>query len=357
MTDDDVSPRKYLERARDDPDDASVDDVAPHLRSNDGAVRKAAANALYEVAKAEPTRLVEGGAVPELVAALDDDDPLVRESVAMALADVAEGTDALAPFADALAAHLDDEYDIVADYLAYALQCIAASTPAAVVDTVPDLLPLLDTGMQTTQFHVSSALVGVARERPAAVRPAVEPLLGVVDRRDPPTAADDRERTAATGGRASAAVSGGVEPGAESGPGPAPASPDGAADDLEPWVVEGALTVLATMAAERPADTASLLRPHVSRLFESLDDPHAGVRAVAAGVLAAVAEYEPEAVEPATDRLAGLLTDHATTAAGSAAWALRYVDTPRSRRALREADPDDDDVRAVVDAALGDLEG
>lgn len=352
MADKDVPPPEFFEGACDDPGSIALDPLVVSLRADDGAVRRTAAEALYDVASTEPARVAESEAVSALVAALDDENPLVRERAAMALASVAEECDALAPVADSLADHLDDEYDVVTDYLAYALQCIAARTPETVVDVVPELCPVLSAEMKSTRYHVISTLVAVTDSDPDAVRPAIEPLLDVVDSRDSATEARSQPESS----------------GAEV-PGTAPAEPDdaefqagrepvldGIADDLTPRTVEAALIVLAKLAAERPADAATRLHQHVPRLRPLLDDPDAGIRAVTAGILAAVAEYEPRAVEPATAQLADLLTDEVPTAAGNAAWALRYVETPAAKEALRDADLADSDVRAVVHAALDDLQ-
>jgi HEAT repeat protein len=354
MTDDGVPPGTYLERARESPGDAEVGDIVPYFDANEGMVRKATADALYEVAKDEPARLVEADAVPALVAALEDTNPLVREGVAMALADVAEESDALTPFADTLLAHLNDEYDIITDSLAYALRHIAATTPEAVMDAVPELLRFLDAELASTRFHVITTLVGVAVERPDKLFPAVEPLLGVADSRDPQaTRSNERNHPKSVDtSRTDALTATDIEPEPERGPGPS----DHAATDLEPWIVEAALTVLATMSAEQPGDMAARLRSHIPRLRGLLDDPHAGIRAVTAGTLAAVAEFEPGAVEPVTDQLADRLSDDATTAAGNAAWALRYINTPHARNALHEADPEHDDVQTVIDTALDELD-
>lgn len=327
MTYDRTLSQADLERARDEPADVAVADVVPCLESEDGSIRKAAADVLYEITKHEPARLIDTGAVPALVATLHDSDPLVREGVALALANVAEESDVLVSHTNALAAHLGDDYDIVTDTLAYALRRTAETTPEALVDSVPELAEHLDAELDSTRFHVLSALVGVARERPARLHPVIEPVFDVIDGRD--------SRIEALDGPESA-----DEP-----------------RDIEGWVVETALTVVATMAAERPADTATRLRTYVPRLSVLLNDPHAGIRSVTAGTLAAIAEYEPDAVEPATDALADRLEDHATVAAGNAVWALRYLDTQRSRAVLREADPDDADIRAVIDAALAELDG
>lgn len=362
---DDASSPPSLERARADPGAVSVPDAASHLDADDGADRKTAADVLYEVAKADPVRLAEDDTVPDLVATLDDPDSLVRESAALALAAVAAETDAVAPHADALAAALDDEYAIVADALASALREVATSSPTALADSVPELCAHLDADLDSTRFHLLSALVGVAGERPERIDPAVEALLEVADGRDPhddPSEASGQPGPAEASG-ASGATPGGtgapgaVEPGAGTGgPGSGPGTPAQEDEDVEASIVEAALAVLATMAAERPAEAARMLGPHVPTFRVLLDDPHAGIRSVSAATLAAIAEHDPAAVEPATDDLTDRLTDHATVVAANAVWALRYLDTPRARTALREADPDHDDVRAVIEAALADRE-
>ena len=354
MTDEDVPPPKFFERAADDPGSIALDRLVRFLHVDDSATRRAAAEALYDVADAEPTRLVENEGVSELVGALDDENPLVRERIAMALASVAEESDALAPVADSLVDRLDDEYDVVADYLAYALQCIAASTPDAVADDAAKLQSALTAEMQSTRYHVVSALVAVADERPDAVRPAVEPLLDVVDSRNPADSEDGR--SGATAESADTAPDRPKEPeDSARQAGQEPVFADDVAGDMTVRTVEAALIALAKLAAARPADAASDLQEHVPQLRRRLDDRHGGIRAVTAGILAAIAEYEPRAVEPATARLADRLADDVPTAAANAAWALRYVETPAAREALLVADPADGDVQAVVDAALDDL--
>jgi hypothetical protein len=235
------------------------------------------------------------------------------------------------------------------DAVEAAATAIAAAvdrSPAVGLPAVPGLVELLDAEDAGIRDRVLAALVGVSRERPGAVAPAVERL---VDRLEVEPDPDERAAVALVLSRVAAADPGAV---AEESEGLV-----AHLDDGDPAVRSNVVGAVAAVAEGVPAAVVD----GVPALASALAAPVAGTRVDAARALAGVAEAEADAVVDRVDELLAAASDSNPAVRAGAMEAVASVamaDPPAlggRTEALVSGLGDESD--AVADAAVAALLG
>lgn len=405
-----------IEQARRAPSEVGTDDVdilITALDADEKSVRRSAAIALARVSGESPALLA--GRAEALGPHLQREDAQVRGMVARAIADLAAVSPAEAvPAASWLPACLDVDYDVTEATALMAVVQIVRENPAAGLELVPALRAVVD-GDSNTEEATSKALlalVHVLPEDPSAVAPVVPTVLDLLTTvpADGRSGGDvqgelgkfaEAEYEVSVVQRASTRKLAGllVARLAEARP-RAVASHVG---DLAPHLADEDLLVrkavidaLRAVAAERPSAMEATLPPLVEALAREDDEALAGrvaqtldlasvefldrlaaeserlvtpartlldsetpdVRVGAAGLLAALAEVDPQVVESAVPALQARLDDESAAVRGQAIWALRDVGAVSASEDLRRASETDpnSDLRALANETLAEFE-
>lgn len=314
----------FVGLARFAPDRVPVAELVVALEDDDPAVRETALRALDTLADARPNDCV--AALPSLRDSLGA--PRHATDALEVLATIAdERPRDVAPLAEEIARHLAGDDAEEAALAARCLSAVAGHDAADVADAVPALEALVADRGDGWPYAVH-ALNRVAAEHPERVRPAVPTLTGIVG--------DDSASTNvllnATGalGRVCSEY------------------PEAGLDGLD--AVLALLTAddhrVRANAAGVLSDVAlgpvGALVPHVDAMTPllSADDEYILTNATAA--LSRVAEVEPDAVGHLTDRFVELLASEHELVRVNACWALGYLGAASATDALEDRRLHDD---------------
>lgn len=203
-----------------------------------------------------------------------------------------------------------DEDDLIRFAAAGTLLNVTTERPEIAVEAVPRLAPLLDDQNANVRATICELLGVVAEEHPSSVYPRLEKLTELL-------------------------VSDPVHP--------------------VPWK---AASTVATLADEYPEEFADAVADDADELTLFLDDPNTHIRGMGVAFLSYIAEYHPDAVEPASEKLRALLTDENPSIRANAARTLRAANVVAARDDILKMAKNDPntDVRDVATAAARRLD-
>jgi len=282
-----------LARVADGQPGAVVDDLPALVAALDdeGPVVVSAAEAIAALAGAEPDRLAQPGVLDRLFDLLGDEQTAPRRHAAVALAEIAAvAPEAVCAGSDALRAAVGDDDPAVARHAAVALGTAGTACPDAVVAAVPALVALLDRPDEGVRAGAAHALGHAFRTGDAggSVGATVDALAGALDG--------------------------------------------------ESAVRQHATFALAVLAAEEP----DAVRPAVDALARRLADESGAVRRNARAGLASLEEAYPAVVDAAVDDLVDRLVavDGETASVAFTEAELRGLagddDAPEAQRAAAD---------------------
>lgn len=309
------------------------------LEDPDQEVRAGATALFAESLSGEPV----ADAADVLVTLLEDGYPIVEWNALEALVEAARtDTDAVVAYVEDVRPFLDTETEHVRTAAARFMGIVSIDHPEAVAPALDPLLEILvsggdvDVGIDGTVRRqapaVSSrvddvaqesrkrlrdarqaaghAIYEVAKADPAAVRPVVADVAGLLDDSDPQVrhvaldvfvalASDDPETLDGFVDRIAARL-----------------------DDDAAMVRASACQALTAVSAGLPEQVAPVALDHVDTIVDLLDHDDATIRASAASLLALAADRDPDAIAPARERLSELREDDAAFVREAAADAL-----------------------------------
>ena len=316
--------KRYRRQARTAPDSVPIDLVLDALECPEPSVQERAITVLYVLSKTNPDRLNDD--IPQVADLLENDRSTVRTKATLTLSNVAEESPTVVkPHVDDVIERLDDRSSSTRRTAIETVRRISDADPSAVVRAVPQMAQLLSADTEETRRDAAVVLETLSIDHPDAVFGSIESLVALLQ--DPyrtPTDLNYRSTAAADRSRAAAQTRGYRS-----------LVSDATGQESNVRAREAAARVIAKLARADPPAATELLEPHLPRLFDRLEDANPAIRASVASSLAYVAQERPEAVRPAEEPLIEML-DGPIAVSSAAIWALRYVDTNRSREALEK---------------------
>lgn len=416
MTPTDESLEDLLKRAADDPSSVTEADVSRILDSVDKN-RTESVDAVASVVETDPA--LADPLVEYLAPLLSDPDERTRRNATFLLTELAPlAPERLTPVVPELIERLEDELFIVRSNALGTLLHIARYSSSAVVEAIPRLPPLLDTGELRLMAVEIVALV--AESSPSDVAPFTSTLVEVAADRYTSIAEDtdrwrrvnehedqyelieidNRSSRRYTTVRTLAVHS--ILKVAEHNPDALLNESDQIIDLVEteddPVIKGDLIRIIKLLAREGPAEVVDAVRPLTAMLtgtpaieeerkaevmaalaaiadgeeaavadavepaipdvIDALDAEGASTRAAAASLLMYVCAHHGEAVEPAVPRLIALLDDDHEPVRGSAAWVLGHVGGADARDRLETTRNSDSshDVRITASQAIDHIE-
>jgi RNA polymerase-binding transcription factor DksA len=249
----------------------------------------------------------------------------------------------IAPATDEITPYLDSARPPVRREAAGCVAAIASDCPSDVVETVPDLIEIIENGGEG-QRHAVRAFERIADECPDAVAPAAEPLAEIM--LDESLSETTRLSATVALGRA-----------ANESPGLAVEYIDDVAELFEADAYKLRNNAIALIFEEAAVHT-DVVKPHIDEIAPLLDVEDTYTRANAAGTLARVAEDFPDAVEHLTPTFVELLSDEDHRVRENACWALGYLQASEAKSALddRLHEEENESARNAVAWALSEVD-
>lgn len=300
-----------------------VDRLVLCLDDPDQEVRNSTVSSLAEAGRMDGSAIVD--ATPEIADLLTDSYQLVRHNAVEALLRAAqEDPSAAEPFVDDVIPFLDSDYDHVKEHAVFCLGAVSLECPKAIVPASDRLLKLFLDGLgnevseqvnprnfddstlrgllrnyqeesagrhRKVRQAAGHAIYEIARVEPAVIVPSLSVIVEALDDKDPQV-------------RAAAADVMFVL--ADNRPDAVGKHRDALAErlaDHADFVSGPAVKAFAALSVERPDAVAEIAMEYVDAIIALLDHEDTPVRGAAASLLAIVAEQDPGAIDPATDRL------------------------------------------------------
>ncbi|WP_436912198.1 HEAT repeat domain-containing protein [Halosimplex marinum] len=393
---------RLADRAVSDPDAVSVDALVDALRRDPPEGAEPVRRAFASVTEADPSTVPDAVAALGSFAADHEGATAARVAYASLVAAHPERVEGVAP--ELLEAVEGDDPD-ARDHAFHALESLAGTRPA---ELLPEAVPVLRAKLGAESATERSAALAVtaelARQRPAAVAAAAPELLALATtEREFDTGEEyfdelpdqlksqlEEEKRRAIRTRMVAALALVEVARADIEAGVAVVDPlvERLPDETNLTVREATYDLVWLIGQQRPAAVRSTVEPLAARLSAEDDTAIRGKVARALGILADehdeavaaavasdastlrdllragepvalggavgllsyLAERRPEVVEPVAPRLRELAADGPTYVRGNAIWALSYVGSDAAAETLDDiaATDDDEDVRAIA---------
>ncbi|MFU8868942.1 HEAT repeat domain-containing protein [Natronococcus sp.] len=363
--------RRLRDAAVADPEGVALEDAVELLVLGDPETRRLAMACLEDTLEARPG--ASAAAVTAFERLLEDDDPHVRRRAALSAgAAIENGAEPFAPLVPTLEPIAADPAEPGRDAAVRALSALALECPDAMTDAVDPLLDachariVSDTASHETdrpRDDGAPSAVGPERDRRTATRVQATAALTRIAAERPGAAVDRVERVAALLEDDHHLVRAGacevLESLAEWDPAAVepfvPALVDRLESDTDHPVPWRAADALNAVGEEYPVRVGEELRDALRKLAAFLDRRDPGIRGIGVGLLAYVAQADPEAVEDTVPRVRELLEDDHAPVRANAALTLGLADREEAVDALESLAADDPD-GAVRDAAARALE-
>lgn len=333
---------RSMRLVREEPGDVPVESVVEALDHADQSVRKQAVTVLYTLSKDQPERVQE--AITPLASYLESDHIQLRSKAALTMGNVAEShPEAVTPHIESLVELLDAEAATVRRSAVRTLRSVASEKPAKIAPSIDQLCQLLDT--ESIRLDILDIIEQVVSEDPESVDLPIELMLDILGEEyeiysdvsyDPDMMAQQKATPTQQVEGVQSLVS------------------DEEARSENERVREKAALAISLLTVDDPESMVESLEPHIPQLIERLDDRNRTIQGLVAGILAYVAELNPEAVQPAEDQLIELL-EKPIEISGNAAWALGFIGSENTLAALEQLAGDEDvneDLQATAQKVL-----